>query len=83
MDGNAFEIIASDDDFGSGFKTCNTCGKEKPLVEFHAHKATGDGRRGICKVCRSKKTAASSKKSDLLERAAVAAWKELIMEKYF
>lgn len=32
-------------------KTCNKCGKLKPLSGFNADKRNRDGKRGICKTC--------------------------------
>lgn len=90
--GTGFQLIASTemDDFGAGFKTCNICGDEKPLVEFHKDKTGKQGRRADCKLCHSASKRVSTRgekrpkgeKTDLLERAAVMAWKELIVERY-
>ncbi len=33
-------------------KTCNTCGVEKPLSEYHRDRHKRDGWAGICKACR-------------------------------
>lgn len=33
-------------------KTCNKCGKRKPLTEFYAHKRAPDGVMYECKVCK-------------------------------
>ena len=62
MDGNAFSIIASDDDFGSGFKTCTKCNEEKPLEEFHKGKS-------ICKLCRSDKYFEKKVYNDMIQTA--------------
>lgn len=35
-------------------KTCNTCGVEKPLTEFHKNGRAKDGHLGTCKQCVSK-----------------------------
>lgn len=32
-------------------KQCNTCGKSKPLTEYHKRKASADGRQMKCKSC--------------------------------
>ena len=50
MDGNAFEIVATDD-FGAGFKVCSMCGEEKPLSEFHKDASSKFGRKSACKEC--------------------------------
>jgi hypothetical protein len=34
-------------------KVCSKCKVEKPLEEFHKHKATKDGRQSYCKKCSS------------------------------
>lgn len=32
-------------------KTCNRCGEEKPLDEFHRHARVRGGIRAYCKAC--------------------------------
>jgi hypothetical protein len=41
------------------YKTCNSCGAEKPLDDEHFHKDVGsdDGFRNVCKVCRNEQQA--------------------------
>jgi len=73
MDGNAFSIIASEDDFGSGFKTCSQCGEEKPLTEFHKGKYE-------CKVCRSTKKPQKAKQNDVVYQALTDAAYRLLKE---
>jgi len=75
MDGNAFSIIASEDDFGSGFKECTKCGEEKPLTEFHKGKVE-------CKMCRStkSKTKPGKARQDMVYRAMTDAAYRLLKE---
>jgi hypothetical protein len=35
----------------AGRKTCNACGVEKDLAEFHRNRSVPDGRQGRCKAC--------------------------------
>jgi len=39
---------------GGQMKKCSKCGIEKPLSEFYKRKASKDGHRGTCKICRNK-----------------------------
>ena len=32
-------------------KTCNKCGEQKDIVEFHKKKDGRDGREAVCKKC--------------------------------
>lgn len=34
-------------------KSCTTCGETKPLDEFHRDPRLTDGRRAVCKICRT------------------------------
>jgi hypothetical protein len=34
-------------------RVCKTCGKEKPLIQFHKHRGCKDGRDPNCSTCRS------------------------------
>lgn len=50
-------------------KKCNTCKKEKPLVEFGPHKGFKDGRRAKCNGCRREDHKANKAKNALAQRA--------------
>ena len=87
MDGNAFQIIASDDDFGAGpTKVCNTCGEDKLLVEYHQDMHSPDGHKKMCKSCKSKydKARQSPKppgvSNDMIKNALEAAAYRIIKE---
>jgi hypothetical protein len=59
--GTSFQIIASEDytthfsppedDFGSGFKTCKTCGVPQPMNSFRKEKSGVGGRKASCRGC--------------------------------
>ncbi len=36
-------------------KTCNACGRSKPLTEYHKNNQQSDGLAGTCKPCRNSK----------------------------
>lgn len=38
------------------FKVCSRCGERKGLFHFTTDKRNGDGRMGICKICRSRES---------------------------
>ena len=61
-------------------KTCNKCGFEKPLEEFHKNYGWKDGRHNICKVCRNalKKVqdATYRERNPDAYRASLAKWRE-------
>ena len=40
-------------------KRCTSCGKVRPLTEFHGMKAAPDGHRYECKACENKRSAAN------------------------
>lgn len=56
-DGTLPPWVIKDTELFDGVKKCNTCGEEKFLYEFRKEPVKGQnkGRRGICKVCISKK----------------------------
>ena len=33
------------------YKTCTTCGEEKPLSEYHKNAQATDGKKNVCKSC--------------------------------
>ena len=80
MDGNAFQIIATDDSVD--VKPCGVCGAEKLLDDFYADKTGVLGRRSTCKQC--EKTAKVHKESvtgaieKALENAAYRLLKETL-----
>jgi len=79
---SSFEIIASEDDFGAGFKECTKCGEEKPLVEFHRDRTKPGGYKAECKSCRRdehKKT--KIVQSDMIQMAFENAAYRILKEK--
>jgi hypothetical protein len=84
MDGNAFQIIATDD--GVETKTCNKCGLTKPLDDFRREKRGILGRRGQCKKCTKPIIAAQNRKArgvtpDMIKEALEAAAYRLLKER--
>lgn len=65
-------------------KKCNTCGKEKPLAEFHKNNRAKDGHLSTCKQCVStyqrnryaanSKTLRSDRRARRAEIKAELAW---------
>ena len=84
MDGNAFSIIASEDDFACGYKDCKVCGDTKPLKEFALEAKGVQGRKAVCKICNSTRTIKSPKKgtisNDRIQQALEAAAYRIIKE---
>ena len=82
--GTGIQLIASsDDDFGAGYKTCTKCFIQKPLDEFWVEPKGVMGRKSWCKACSGTKKKKVNRRDDgIIERAAVTAWKELIVERY-
>ena len=79
--GSSFELIASsDDDFGSGWKVCKTCGDEKPLVEFRVEKKGVQGRKAVCKACTPSSAPRVKVGNDRIQRALEAAAYRIIKE---
>ena len=89
-DGSGFQLIATrdefndmDDDFGAGYKNCTKCSILKPLDEFWVEPKGVMGRKSWCKACSGTKKKKVNRRDDgIIERAAVTAWKELIVERY-
>lgn len=60
-------------DWPEGHRGCKTCGKIKPLTEFHKHRQCWGGYNSICKVCRLPKSKSDyknkSQEYNILHRA--------------
>ena len=55
--GTDFQLVASsDDDFGAGYKECNTCGVLQPYDNFWVEAKGVGGRKSTCKACSSTRT---------------------------
>jgi len=84
MDGNAFSIIASEDDFACGYKDCKVCGETKPLKEYRVEAKGVQGRKAVCKNCNNTPTIKSPKKgtisNDRIQQALEAAAYRIIKE---
>ena len=46
-----FQLIASSDDFGAGYKRCKICGEEQPFDNFRVEAKGVMGRKAICRKC--------------------------------
>jgi glycerol dehydrogenase-like iron-containing ADH family enzyme len=51
MSGNAFQVVATDDEVWAETKICNKCGLPKKLDEFRLEKRGISGRKATCKEC--------------------------------
>ena len=72
-----------DDDFGSGYKTCKVCDREKPLVEYRVEAKGVQGRKAICKSCSSPIPPKAQKivvSEDRIQKALEAAAYRIIQE---
>jgi hypothetical protein len=82
MDGNAFQIVATDD---SETKLCNKCGLDKSLSGFRREKRGVLGRRGMCKECDKPIVAAHNRKArgttDMIKEALENAAYRLLKER--
>lgn len=78
--GSSFELIASTDDFGSGYKECKLCGEEKPLGEFRVEKKGVQGRKAVCKSCMPPSSPRAKVHKDMIEKAFEAAAYRIIKE---
>lgn len=84
--GTSFHLVASDDEFACGPTiTCNKCGDEKPVSEFHKDRNMPGGYKKVCKSCkaeydRQKKPPKVSNDMVMvaLERAAYKIIKEML-----
>jgi hypothetical protein len=83
MDGNAFQIIATDD--GVETKVCNKCFVPKPLDFFRREKRGVLGRRAMCKECEKPVVAAHNRKArgttDMIKEALENAAYRLLKER--
>ncbi len=59
-------------------KTCNTCGVEKPLTEYHKAKVNTDGHENRCKQCKK----AASQTPEALERRRQRSYKYNLKHHY-
>jgi hypothetical protein len=87
MDGNAFQVVATEDEVWAETKICNQCGLPKKLEEFRREKRGISGRRATCKECTKPVIAAQNRKArgvtndmikEALENAAYRLLKEVL-----
>ena len=81
MDGNAFSIIASEDDFACGYKDCKVCGETKPLKEYRVEAKGVQGRKAVCKDCTPSSTPRVKTNTDMIQIAFENAAYRILKEK--